>query len=233
MIGNRYEDKIDILREPLDRVKIIQAALDLLNEVGLQQLTMRRLAESLGIKAASLYWHVTDKGELMQLLADNICDRIFLPEENRNWRELVVSLSNQYRNILLSIRDSAEILVDTVPATPRRLRVIENMFGILYRAGFSPQEVVFASGLINNYVLSFVMDEMRLVRMASDKGKSVEEALSDARKMFQGLSLEEYPNIVGLAEHATCPDMDKQFYFGLQVLLDGLAVRLAARSEDV
>jgi AcrR family transcriptional regulator len=221
--------KLVTSREPLDREWIIQAALDLLNEVGLPQLTMRRLAKSLGIQAASLYWHVRNKAELMQMLADEVCARITLPDQNMPWQEQVLSMVNQYRSVLLSIRDSAEILADTPPSTPNRLRLIEAMFRIFTRAGFSPEEVYSAGGLINNYVLAFVMDEMRFARLAKDQGKSMEESFSEVRRMFKSLAVEECPTIVSLADKVVNMDLDKQFQFGLQVLLDGLTARLTAQ----
>jgi TetR/AcrR family transcriptional regulator, tetracycline repressor protein len=74
MATKKSKEKIqnNASRETLDIDKIVKAAMKLLNEEGLQQLTTRRLAESLGKRSASLYWHVRDKAELLQLLAENI-----------------------------------------------------------------------------------------------------------------------------------------------------------------
>lgn len=220
------------IHEPLDRGRIVQAAIKLLNQVGLHQLTMRRLAESLGIRAASLYWHVSDKGELMQLLSDTICERISIPDQSLPWREQVLLLAGQYREVLHSIRDSAEIMLDTPPATPKRLRLIEAVGQIFVRAGFPPEEVFSAGGLVNNFVLSFAMDGMRMVRMANDRGRSVEEEHRQFRHMLKTLPPEEYPTLVRYADYCARPDEDSQFQFGLQVLLDGLAARLAASSKS-
>jgi AcrR family transcriptional regulator len=217
----------------LDKECIVQVALDLVNKEGLDKLTMRRLAESLGIQAASLYWHVSDKAELLQLMADNICDRIIFPDLSLPWKEQLLAVANRYRGVLLSIPDSARILADTVPSTPTRLRQIEATYRLLTYAGFSPEVVASAASLFNNYIVSFVMDEMIPVRLANEQGKRVEEVYADARRMFQSLPTDKYPLFVSLAEYAASQDIDKQFQFGLQVLLEGLEARLTAHTKSV
>src|SRR5215471_13622158 len=71
----------------LDQGQVVRAALVLLDEVGLDELTMRRLAERLGVKAASLYRHVRNKDELLALLGDEISAEIPLPRSSGTWRE--------------------------------------------------------------------------------------------------------------------------------------------------
>src|SRR6266700_1708933 len=81
-VRSRLEVKLQVKAQAkvaLDPDQIVQAALQLLGEVGLDGLTMRRLAERLNIKAASLYWHVRDKEELIVLLANEICASVSAP----------------------------------------------------------------------------------------------------------------------------------------------------------
>ncbi|MDR3563738.1 MAG: TetR/AcrR family transcriptional regulator C-terminal domain-containing protein [Negativicutes bacterium] len=210
---------------PVDRHRIVDAALELLEAEGLDQMSMRRLADRLGVRAASLYWHIKDKGELLQLLAESICERIALPEPGLRWQEQVLAVAGNYRQVLLSIRDSEKILLNTPPATPRRFALIEATFRVFADAGFSPAEVAWAAALINNYVLAFVADEAHFFYAARAQGKSVAELLADARSAFSGMA-EQYPVFSSLADYATDADMDRQFAFGLYVILDGLAVRL-------
>src|SRR5215467_11312951 len=77
-------------RRPLDQAQVVRAALALLDEVGLDELTMRRLAERLGVKAASLYRHVRNKDELLVLLGDEISGEIPFPNPSGSWREQLV-----------------------------------------------------------------------------------------------------------------------------------------------
>src|SRR4051794_1681150 len=101
-------------RQPLDRAQIVRAALALLDEVGLDGLTMRHLAERLGVQAASLYRHVRDKEELLILLADEISGEIpaedFASEEDgerQDWKGRLADLAWLYRHVLLAHRDAA------------------------------------------------------------------------------------------------------------------------------
>lgn len=93
----------------LDQAQIVQAALVLLDEVGFDGLTMRSLADKLGIKAASLYWHVRDKQELMGLLAEEICAPMREPDRTLPWRERLEALGYEYRCVLLAHRDAARV----------------------------------------------------------------------------------------------------------------------------
>jgi TetR/AcrR family tetracycline transcriptional repressor len=213
-------------REPLDIEKIVQAALDLLNEVGLQQLTTRRLAEALGIRSASLYWHVRDKAELLQLLAEDICGKLRLPDPSLPWQEQVLSFAWEYRATLLSIRDSAEVLLETPPLMPKRLLLMESMFKVLVNAGFPPKEIVMASMQMNDYVLSFVKNEMLMSNMAQSQGISTQEAMSSSKNFFNSLPPDQYPTIISLADYMTYENMDEHYEYGIQILLTSLNERL-------
>src|SRR5260370_41392751 len=100
-------------QKKLDRAQVVRAALALLDEVGLDDLTMRRLAERLGIKAASLYRHVRDKNELLAMLGDAISAEIPLPSQELPWREALARAARDYRRALLAHRDGARVLVAT------------------------------------------------------------------------------------------------------------------------
>ena len=123
---------------PLTREGIIDAALILLNQTGLNRLSMRRLADALGVQAASLYWHIKNKSELLQLMADKICEEMNWPDGvGMSWREKVRRGMVSYREALLHYRDSAEIFADTPPVTPNRLRLIESLYKTLGQAGLN------------------------------------------------------------------------------------------------
>ncbi|MGM0879223.1 MAG: TetR/AcrR family transcriptional regulator [Bacillota bacterium] len=212
--------------ESLDQSKIIHTAIDLINKDGLKKLSMRNVANALNTSAASLYWHIENKYELLQLLSEQISKKISFPDSSKEWYEQLIELGNEFRQALQSIRDSVEIMTETVPMTPDRLQLIENIYQVLIKAGFMSEDVPAAASLFNNYVLSFVRDEMMQVHIAKTQGLQVGKALEQARDMFQSLPVNKYPAIVELAEYSVAINYDKQFEFGLQVLLDGLNKRL-------
>lgn len=221
------EEKLseDISRKPLNIDTIVQASLELLNEVGLQQLTTRRLAQVLGVRSASLYWHIRDKAELLQLMAESICSKLNLPDPNLSWHEQVLSFAMEYRATLLSIRDSAEVLLETPPLTPKRLLLSGSMFGILFSAGFPPKEIVMASMLVNDYVLSFVRNEMHMSYMAQSQGISAQEVMNNAKIFYSSLPPDQYSTLISLADSMTY-DTDEHYVYGLQILLDSFKQRL-------
>lgn len=146
-------------RGALDRDRVVQVALELLDEVGLDGLSMRRLAERLGVTAASLYWYVRDKSELLDLLADAISAETPPPDPGLSWRAQLEASARALRQIVRAHRDSARILAGTTPTGPNRLRLIDALLGILRSAGFSPADTADAAYISNVYVIGFLLDE--------------------------------------------------------------------------
>lgn len=199
----------------------------MLDEAGLEGLSMRRLAERLGVKAASLYWHVRNKEELLGLLADEICAGVREPDTGLPWREKLQMLVRENRRVLERHRDAARILADTVPTGPNRLRLAEIMLGALREAGFSRRDAVRAAFLLTDYATYFVVEESRFTRATEERGSSVEEELARVRAHFESLPQGTYPLTVELASYLTNQDSQERFEFGLRVLLDGLERELA------
>jgi AcrR family transcriptional regulator len=146
-------------RAPLDRERVVREALALLDEVGLDDLSMRRLADRLGVTAASLYWYVRDKDELLALLADAIAGEMPLPDPDLGWREALEAAARTLRRIALSHRDGTRVLAATMPAGPHRLRAIDALLGLLRRIGFAPADVADLSYLFNAYLVGFILDQ--------------------------------------------------------------------------
>jgi AcrR family transcriptional regulator len=215
-------------KPPLDKEQIIEAALALLDKIGLDGLTMRNLAEALGIKAGSLYWHVRNKEELLDLLADAVCAGMQEPDRNLPWRKRLEALAHEYRRALLAHRDAAQILAGTVPSGGNRLRLMENLFSILLAAGFMYQDAAYAGFLMNDYVTEFVLEESRFTATAQATTEEARQAYANFERFFNNLPAELYPSITKLSQYLTTNlDMDERFSFGIQVVLDGLEKRLS------
>jgi AcrR family transcriptional regulator len=209
-------------RRPLDQAQVVRAALALLDEVGLDELTMRRLAERLGVKAAALYRHVRNKDELLVLLGDELSGGIPLPSRSGTWRERLAEAAWNVRRGLLAHRDAARVLASTAPFGPRRLRHIDEMLAILRDAGLSDRDAARAAYHANNFVTEFAADEARFAATAAATGSSRRRFYADARRAFRSLPRGEYPNIVDLADHLADGDTDGLFQFGVEVWLRGL-----------
>jgi len=204
----------------LDQQMIVQAALDLLDEVGLDHLSMRRLADRLGIKAASLYWHIRDKDHLLSLLADAICAAMRSPDPTLPWRQQSEALLHESRRALLAHRDGARIMASTLPAGPNRLRLIEQGMSVLLDAGFSPRDAAYVGFLMNDYVTMFVVEETRFSETQGAESQPLDLDWTAA------LPPDEYPTLHKLAEYWMADNADERFQFGLEILMDGIEERL-------
>lgn len=209
-------------RRPLDQAQVVRAALALLDEVGLDELTMRRLAERLGVKAASLYRHVRDKDELLVLLGDEISGEIPLARSSGTWREQLVEVAWNVRRGLLAHRDAARLLAATPPFGPRRLRHIESILRILRSGGLSRRDAARAAYHCNNFVTEFAADEARFASFAAEPAGSRRKVFAQARRHFKSLPREEYPTLVELADDLTEDDPDALFRFGIDTWMRGL-----------
>ncbi len=215
---------------PLDQAQVVRAALELLDRVGLDELTMRRLAEHLGVKAASLYWHVRNKEELLALLADEITGEIPSPPAAGSWRDQLTGIAWNVRRGLLAHRDAARVLANSPPVGPRRLRHIEAVLRILRAAGLGARDAARAAYHLNNFVTEFAADEARFAAYASAPGWSRRKVFTEARRHFASLPKDEYPTIVALADHLTEDAQDDLFQFGVEVWLKG--IQSLARRRD-
>jgi TetR/AcrR family tetracycline transcriptional repressor len=209
-------------RRPLDQSQVLRAALALLDEVGLDQMTMRRLAERLGVKAASLYRHVRNKNELLVLLGDEISGDIPLVSSSGTWRDQLTEMAWNVRRGLLAHRDAARLLAVTPPMGPRRLRHIESLLRILRSAGLGRRDAARAAYHCNNFVTEFVADEARFAAFAAALGSNRRKVFAQARGHFKSLPRDEYPTVVELADHLTEDDADGLFQFGLDLWFRGL-----------
>jgi AcrR family transcriptional regulator len=117
----------------LNRHAVIDAAMGLLHEVGVDGLSMRGLAERLGVKAASLYWHVRDKEQVLELLADAVLDSVVVPAGAAGWRDRV-SAACGHLAARLRDREAAALLLACLPVL-RRSTLAAEISGILADAG--------------------------------------------------------------------------------------------------
>jgi TetR/AcrR family transcriptional regulator, tetracycline repressor protein len=213
----------------LDQRQIIQAALGLLDEVGFDGLTMRSLAKKLGIQAASLYWHVRGKQDLLSLLAEEICAPMREPVRTLPWLDQLEFLATEYRRVLLAHRDAARVLAGSGgPSGPHRLRLSEIVLRTLLDAGFGHKDAAYTGFLLTDYVTMFVLEETQYANVAT--GSVSEDSSSGVQAWVEALPPNEYPSLVALADYLTEPDGDERFRFGIEILRNGLEARLARRN---
>lgn len=207
----------------LSRPAIVDGAFRVLQREGKDGVTIRKVAAELGVRSASLYWHVSNKDDLLQLMAEEICRDIQRPDRSESWEDQVRSVAHAYRNRLRTVRDSATILLETVPITPERLAIVEQMLALFSEAGFRGREILLAASMINDYVVSFSLNEAH---------QAQEQVGADPGVVFAQLPAERFPYIRALAEHMMMDDLDTHFEYGLDVIISGLRSRLPRRGTS-
>ncbi|CAG7644776.1 TetR/AcrR family transcriptional regulator C-terminal domain-containing protein [Paenibacillus allorhizosphaerae] len=211
---------------PLDRARILETALFLLDEIGLKELSMRKIADKLQVKTASLYYHVKDKEELMQLLSDRISGEIVWPETSLSWQEQIYQWAGQFRKVLLSHRDAVELFNQMIAMGYERLTQIERLYQLLVSAGFSDPHVPWIASMLKNYVQGFAAEEVQLHIIARHHHSSFEELGEQYDQFYRKLPAERFPNMIRLATYTTKTNWENEFRFGLSVLIEGFSAKL-------
>jgi TetR/AcrR family tetracycline transcriptional repressor len=126
-------------RQGLTRERLVDAALELINEEGLDGLSMRALADRLKVKAASLYWHVRDRRELLELLAESLLDSVKHPRGVVAWRPAVLQIAAALGRRMSAQKDARRILLE-VPEALERSDTFADLKRQLATAGLQPAE---------------------------------------------------------------------------------------------
>lgn len=147
----------------INRGMVTRAGLKLLNEIGLEQLTLRRLGEELEVQAATIYWHFKSKAELIDEMATTVLTEgaaSLLPRRApSDWKVWASVYGEGLRKTLLAYRDGARMVSGTRLTTTDPLITTEKIAAQLIAAGFSVRAAVVLLSTIYNYTLSFVMEE--------------------------------------------------------------------------
>jgi TetR/AcrR family transcriptional regulator, tetracycline repressor protein len=125
------------VRAPLDRERIAATALELIDEIGVEKLTMRAVAARLDVSAMALYHHVEDKDELLRLVGDDVLGHIELPDpDSGDWRELFLSISMAAVDALLAVRGLSSVLL-SFKMLPNARRLVRFCIYQFERGGLS------------------------------------------------------------------------------------------------
>ncbi len=214
-------------RAPLSREAIADAALRLLDRDGLDGLRMRRLAKELGTGAASLYWHVQSKDELLELLVDRVMAEIELPPPDPSrWQEQVKQFARESRQLMRRHRDIARITLGRIPMGPNLLRFVEWSLELARAAGIPDRTAAYAGDLLALYVGAYAFEESLELSSPLGEGPAPGQVPAMLRDYFASLPDARFPNVVALADLLVAGDADERFEFGLDVLVRGLAAQI-------
>ncbi|MFD0898864.1 TetR/AcrR family transcriptional regulator [Actinomadura sediminis] len=199
---------------PLSRDRIVEEAVALLDEEGVDGLIMRRLAERLGTGSATLYWHVKTKDDVLDLALDAIFSDVAIPQgTGDDWRGNVTALITGWRAALLEHPWSAALL-NRPMLGPNVLARSEFLYATLLAAGLTGPHLTAAAFGLSNYVVGSAL--MQATWHTGD-----EEGGQRSAQAYLQANTDLYP---ALAAHGpyTGDDQDSAFALGLTYLLDGI-----------
>lgn len=203
--------------QPLNRERVLQAALQWADEAGLEALSMRKLAQQLGVKAMSLYNHIASKDEVIDGIVDRVVSEIELPDLGLDWQVAMRRRAISAHAVLLRHPWATLPLVARVNVGPAMLRYVDATLGCLCQAGFSLELADHAWNAMDSHIYGFTLQELNF--------PFEPENYSEAAKA--GLPLipaDRYPYLNRLT-HAVIEgryDGLHDFEFGLDLILNGL-----------
>jgi TetR/AcrR family transcriptional regulator, tetracycline repressor protein len=213
-------------REPLTRERILRAALRVMDEEGLEAVTMRRLGRELGVEAMSLYNHVEDKEAILDGILEMVMAEFEFPEETGDWEADVRAGVRAWRRLMIAHPTVIALFAESKhpAASPERLRPMEWAFDVLGRGGLSEADVVHAFRAFGGYIMGSVLNEVaNPVPGMRDRDHRAEHV-----QLAGELPATEFPNLVRLLPLMAECDPDVDFEFGLDLLIAGLRAKVAA-----
>jgi AcrR family transcriptional regulator len=203
----------------LSRERVLRAALAHADAGGLEALTMRRLAEELGVAPMALYRHVANRDDLIDGMVDIVFGEIDLPSSGTDWRAAMRGRAISLRDVLLRHTWAIGLMESRAHPGPANLRHHDAVIGSLRAAGFDMAMVAHAYSLLDGYIYGFALTKMNLPFDSGDDVAAI------AHTMLEPFPVDRYPNLGAfITEHAMEPgyDFGDEFVYGLEVILDGL-----------
>jgi AcrR family transcriptional regulator len=210
-------------RARLSRERVLRAAVEVADAGGLAGLTIRSLAQELGAKPMSVYYHVAGKDEILDGIIDHVFSQIELPSADGDWRAELRRRAASARDVLRRHRWAISLMESRTSPGPATLRHHDAVIATLRAAGFSLEMTAHAYALIDSYTYGFALQEAALPFEGPDTVADVAESI------MEHFDADEYPHLVELATgyyFKTSYDFGDEFEFGLNLILDGLSAAL-------
>ncbi len=145
----------------IGRDRIVDEALRLLDEVGIDKLSTRKLAERLGVQQPALYWHFRNKSELLDAINSEMLLRYHddrLPKPGQDWVTFTLANARSIRKTLNSVRDGARLTAGTRPSVAE-FADAEKVLQLYVDTGFSAEEAFGIAICVTRYVVGYVLEE--------------------------------------------------------------------------
>jgi AcrR family transcriptional regulator len=195
---------------------------DVADAEGLDAVTMRRLGAELGVEAMSLYKHVAGKDEILDGMVELVIGAIELPVDTTSWKEAMRGRASSARAVLGRHSWAIGLLESRPRRGPVVRRYLDDVIGVLRAAGFSIEDAAHAFWVLDNHVYGQIVQEAGVASVtASGEADAAADPDVDGDRA-------QHRHLAELAEYArrSDPSVDREFEFGLELILDALERRL-------
>jgi AcrR family transcriptional regulator len=206
-------------RIPLSRERVLRAAIDLADAGGIGSLTMRRLAQELGVEAMTLYYYVANKQDILAGMVDLVTSQIELPDAAGDWKAAIRRTAISEYELLIRHPWAASLILSVKQASAPRIRYMNWILGTLREAGFSAYQTDHAYHALESHIMGFTLWEVGM-----DLGTR-EDLKVLATNLLEEFPTAEYPYLTEhIHEHLKERRADDEgaYVFGLDLILDGL-----------
>ncbi len=199
---------------------MLRTALTLVDEAGVDALSMRTVAGKLGVEAMSLYRHVADKQDLLLGVADLVVAEIEVPPQGTSWRAAMLRRADSAREVFLRHPHSTLLVESCATMTPARLAYADGILGLLVAGGFDAALAYRAFLTLDSYVYGFVMQELGWPHPSSgDDGPPLPDVSPERFPHFAAVITVVMAKVGSRGLVASYAD---EFHFGLELVLDAL-----------
>ena len=216
-------------RRPLSKDTVLQTAVALADQSGLDSLSMRRLATELGVVPMALYKHVANKEDMLDGMVDVVFTEISLPSPELDWKATTRARAISTRQVLARHPWAIGITESRKQPGPANLRHRDSVIGCLRQGGFPIELAIHASSVLDSYIYGFALQEQNL------PFDTTEELAEDADAILSQFPIGEYPYLAEtIAEVVKKPGWDHadEFEFGLDLILDALEAHLGTHPPN-
>ena len=207
-------------RVPLTRDRVLRAAVELADTIGIDALSMRKLGEAVGVEAMSLYHHVANKDDLLDGMIDVVFGEIALPDDADGWRVAMRRRAISVRGALSRHRWAIGLMESRRTPGAVNLRHHDAVLGCLRRGGLSVQLAGHAYSVLDSYVYGFALQERAL------PFDTPEQTAELAQAMLAQFPVDDFPHLAEFMTEQILPSAydygSREFEFGLDLVLDGL-----------
>ena len=203
-------------RVRLSRDRVLRVAVQIADKNGIESLTMRNLAQRLGVEAMTLYHYVANKDDILKDIVDLVVSEIEVPSDGGDWRAALRRSAISAHQVLLRHPWACSLMMSPARIGPARLRYMESLLGWLREAGFSAEMTHHAYHALDSHILGITMWEVGY-------STGIKELPDSGATLRRQMSLDQYPYLVEhMGQHGKPSRGDGEFGFGLDLILNGL-----------